>query len=60
MSGQFEFLKNSRASFPFAKNRLFKGQIGRNRPMKGRIVINGRDEASFDQNSAIKSHPFDL
>ena len=23
------------------------------------IMINGLDDASFDQNSAIKSHPFD-
>ena len=60
VSGQFEFLENSRASLPFAKISVFIEQIGRNRPMKGRIAINGRDEASFDRNGAIKSHPFDL
>ena len=59
-SGQFEFLENSRASLPLAKNRLFKDEIDRSRPMNGRIATNGRDEASFDQNGAIKSHPFDL
>ena len=60
MSGQFEFLKDSRAKLPIAKNSLFKDKIGHNRLMKGRIAINGRNEASFVQNGAIKSHPFDL
>ena len=60
VSGQFEFLENSRASLPFTKNMLFKDEIGRNRLMNGRITINGHDEASFDRNGAIKSHPFDL
>ena len=60
VSRQFEFLKNSRASLPFAKNNLFKDEIWLNRLMNGRIAINGRDEASFDQNGAIKLHPFDL
>ena len=60
VSRQFEFLKNSRESLPFAKNSVFKEEIGRNRPMNGRITINGHDEASFDRNGAIKSHPFDL
>ena len=59
VSGQFKFLKNSRAKLPFMKNKLFKDEIGRNRPMKRRIVINGRDEALFDRNGAIKLHPFD-
>ena len=48
VSGQFEFLENSRAPFSVAKNTLFKEKIGRNRPMKRGIAINGRDEASFD------------
>ena len=59
MSGEFEFLKNLRAKLFVAKNTLFKGEIGRNRPMKRRITINGHDEASFDRNGAIKSHPCD-
>ena len=32
------------------KNKLFKDEIGHKRPMKRPIVINGRDEASLDQN----------
>ena len=56
VSKQFEFLKNSRASLFVAKNQLFKDEIGRNRLMKRRIAINSQDEASFDQNGAIKSH----
>ena len=59
MSGQFEFLKNSRVKLSVAKNSVFKGEIGRNRSMKRHIAINGRDEASFDRNNAIKLHPFD-
>ena len=59
VSGQFEFLKNSRAKLSVPKNSVFKGEIGRNRPMKRHIAINGRDEASFDRNGEIKSHPFD-
>ena len=59
MSGQFEFVKISRASSSVAKNTVFKGEIGRNRPMKRRHLINGRDEALFDQNGAIISHPSD-
>ena len=59
MSGQFEFLKNSRAKLPFAKNSAFIGEIGRDRLMKRRIGINRRDEALFDQNGVIKSYPSD-
>ena len=59
MFGKFKFLENSKAKLPFAKNKLFKGEIGRNRPMKRRIAINDRDEASFDRNGVIKSHPSD-
>ena len=42
----------------FAKNSAFIGEIGHDRPMTRCIAINGRDEASFDRNGAIKSHPF--
>ena len=59
MSGQFEFLEDSRAKLPFMKNKLFKGEIGCNRLMKGRIAINGCDEASFDRNSVLKSFTSD-
>ena len=59
MSRQFDYLENSRAKLPFMKNSAFIGEIGRDRLMKRCIAINGRDEASFDQNSAIKSHPSD-
>ena len=44
---------------PFAKNIAFVGEIGCDRPMKRHIAINGRDDASFDQSSAIKLHPSD-
>ena len=57
VSGQFEFLKISRASSSVAKNSVFKDEIGRNRPMKRYHLINGRDEALFDQNGAIILHP---
>ena len=59
VSGQFEFLENSRSKLPFAKNSVFKGEIGRNCPMKGRIAINSNNEALFDRDGAIKSHPSD-
>ena len=59
VSGQFKFLKNSRAKLPFAKNKLFKWQFGRDRSMKRRIAINGRDEASVDRIVTIKSESFD-
>ena len=59
VSGQFEFLKSSRAKLPFAKYKLIKGEIRRNRPMQGCIAINCRDEASFDRIIAIKSGAFD-
>ena len=58
VSRQFEFLKDSRVNLFVAKNTLFKGKKWRNRPMKRRLAINGHDEALFDQNGAIKSHPF--
>ena len=56
VSGQFEFLENSRANLSVVKNTLFKDEIGCNCLMKRRIIINGRDKASFDRNGAIKSH----
>ena len=56
MSRPFEFLKNSRAKLPFAKNSAFIGEIGHDRPIKRHIAINCCDEASFDQNGAIKLH----
>ena len=59
VSRQFKFLENSRASLPFAKNRLFKEEIGRNHPMNGLLAIDSRDHTSVDQNGAIKSYPFD-
>ena len=59
VSGQFKFLKNSRAKLLFTKNIVFKGEIGRDRLMSGRLAINGRDHASVDRNGAIKSHPID-
>ena len=59
VSGQFEFLKNSRVNLSVTKNTLFKDKIGRSRQMKRHIAINGRDEASFDLNGAIKLHPSD-
>ena len=59
MSGQFEFLEDSRANLSVVKNKLFKGEIGRNRPMKRRLVIDNRNHASVDRNGVIKSHPFD-
>ena len=59
MSGQFEFLEDSKASLSIGKNKLFKDEIGRNRPMKSRLAIDNRDYASVDRNSAIKLHPFD-
>ena len=59
VSRQFKFLESSRASLSVAKNKLFKDEIGRNCLMERSIAINGRDEASFDRNSVIKSHPSD-
>ena len=59
VSGQFEFLEDSRASLFVTKNKLFKDEIGCNRLMERGIAINSRDEASFDQNSVIKSHRSD-
>ena len=59
VSRQFEFLEISWASSSVAKNTLFKGKKRRNRPMNGRLAITGRDEASFDRNGAIISHPSD-
>ena len=38
------------------KNSVFKEKKRRNRSINGRLAINGRDEASFDQNGAIISH----
>ena len=49
VSGQFEFLEDSKASSFVAKNCVFKEKKRRNRPIKGCIAINGRDEASFDR-----------
>ena len=59
VSGQFEFLENSRVSSSVAKNRVFKGEIGCNHPMKRRLAIDGCDHASFDRNGAIILHPSD-
>ena len=58
MSGQFEFLEDSKAHSSVAKNSVFKEKKRRNRSMKRRLLINGRDEALSDQNGAINSHPF--
>ena len=41
------------------KNSYLKGKFGRNRPMKRRHLINGCDEALFDRNGVIISHPSD-
>ena len=49
MSGQFEFLENSRAPSSVAKNLYLKGGFGRDRPMKRRIAINNCDETSFGE-----------
>ena len=59
MSGQFKFLKNSRAVFSVEEQIYLKGEIGHNRPINRRLAIDNRDYASVDRNSAIKSHPFD-
>ena len=59
VSGQFEFLKNSRVKLLFVKNIAFIGKIGCDHSMKRRIATNGHDEALFDQNGVIKSHPCD-
>ena len=59
VSGQFEFLEDSKASSSLAKNGAFKEKKRRNRSMKRRLLINGRDEALIDRNGAIISHPFD-
>ena len=47
VSGQFEFLEDSKASSSVVKNCLFKEQFGRDRCSNGLIVINGRDDVSF-------------
>ena len=45
--------------FPSGRTRYLKGKFGRDHPMKRHIVINGRDEALFDQNGAIILHSSD-
>ena len=56
MSGQFEFLEDSKALLSVAKNSLFKDEIRRNCSMKSFHLMNGRDEALVNQNGAIISH----
>ena len=59
VSGQFKFLKTSRAVLPSRRTLYLKGRFGHDRPMKTCLTIDGRDHASFDQNGAIISHPSD-
>ena len=59
VSRQFNFTKKSKSPLSVAKNSEFIEEFGHDHRINGRIVINGRDEASFDQNGMIKSHPFD-
>ena len=52
-------LEKSKGVFSVRRTVLFIEQKRRNRRMGWFIAINSQDEASFDQNSAIKSRPFD-
>ena len=59
VSRQFDFTRKSKGKFRLTKNIGFIGEKGRNYQMMWFIMINGPDEASLDQNGAIKSHPSD-
>ena len=59
VSRQFDLSRKSKGEFPFVKNIEFLEEKRRSHRMRQFIVIDGPDEAFFDRNVAIKSHPFD-
>ena len=56
VSRQFDLSRKSKSVLPLRRTVLFIEEKRRNRRIWTSIVINGPDDASFDQNGAIKSH----
>ena len=59
VSKQFDFTRKSKGPVSVAKNSEFIEEFGHNHRIWTSIAISGLDDALFDQNGVIKSHPFD-